>query len=287
MHRTSLLALLLPAAALAGPPGSGDPVTTVIVGAETDTDARLPIGLGGEVRLAIPLAESPDVPALELRASGLHTRQPPAEIEDFMKEVASEQGFTELPDKLAWSRWESRLQAMASWGATSREGGLRLRAGAVGVVAGSVGSTTQLEPIGWDANFTASLHLGPTAAVGLAVPFGDDLGDPLLDVRLGTSWALPVSTGGGTMSGPAVDREWTLTVDDRTYSSRALIGRESRAWVEAGLIWGQFTVQAELGLEHNAHSAITRARADSPDWDIILEPEAVQPHARLMLGVVF
>jgi hypothetical protein len=281
MLRAALLvpALLTPLAAAAGVPGDDAPIFSGHLVGELDADARGPIGLGGELRLQSPAD-------LDLRARLVHTRLPPKDIEQYMLDNPEPAG-ADVPDSLAFSRWEARLQAAWSLRATERDAGLRLRAGAVGVIGGTAGATARLGPIGWSPDYTTALQLGPAVAVGWATPLSDDPGSALLDARLGASVAMPFAAGGGRLAAGEEDRAFALTVDDRTFRPAGLVGRESRAWIESTLTWRHLVIGAELGLEHNARSAVRRARAASPTWGVADVPEKVAPHAAVTVGVIF
>lgn len=275
----------LPAISLAGLPGEGEAVTSIHAAGVLDANARGGLGLGAEVRSALPLSDSAAVPDLELRAGAVHTRLPPKDVEAFMK-ANPEPADASVPDSLAFSRWEARLAASAAWGATSREPGPRLRAGLLGIVDGTAGAARRLEPIGWASDYTASLRLGPVASVGWAIPLGDAVDDPLIDVRLGGSWAVPASAGGGRLASEA-ERDFVLTVDDQTFGSAGIVGREVRTWLGADVLLDGLTVGAEVGLEHTARSAVARARARSESWDVQDVPEQIDPHVRVTVGWTF
>ncbi|TVQ94076.1 MAG: hypothetical protein EA397_02905 [Deltaproteobacteria bacterium] len=275
----ALALALLATPAFAGVPGEDKPVVSGLATAVYDADARDPLAIGGELRAAFPFD-------LELRGRLLHTRTPPRSIEDFMR-ANPEPSDAQVPESLAYSRWESRLQAFWSLDATERETGPRVRAGALGVIAGTSGASRRLGPIGWSPDYTASFQLGPSAAVGWATPLRDTPEAALLDVRLGGSLAMPITAGGGRLSISSEDRAFALTVDDDVFSPSGLLGRESRAWVEGTLIHRRLIFGLEVGLEHNARSAVRRARAGSPNWNIEDTPERVAPHAAVQFGLLF
>lgn len=274
-----LLAALLSSPALAGVPGEGEPVVSGLATGVYDAEARDPLALGAELRAAFPFD-------LELRGRLLHSRLPPRDIEAFMLDNPNPSDAS-IPDSVAHSRWESRLQTLWSLDATEREAGPRIRAGGLGVIAGTSGAARRLGPIGWSPDYTASFHLGPTAAVGWATPLGEAPDSALLDVRLGASLAMPISAAGGRLGLGAEDRAFALTVDDDVFTPAGLLGRESRAWVEGTLVHKRLILGLEVGLEHNARSAVRRARGASPTWDVEDRPERVAPHAALQVGVIF
>jgi hypothetical protein len=286
------LLLFLPVPALAGLPGEGEPIVSVHAAGVSDSQARTPVGLGAEVRAAIPLSEAELVPDLEFRAGLVHTRLPPAENEAFILANPGDPD-AEVPDAIRFSRWESRLHAFASWGATDRGDAPRVRAGVVGLIDGTAGASRVLDPLGWSPDYTASFRAGPSAAVGWALPLGEDIGDPLLDVRVGASVLVPLSAGGGLLAGSADDRDFVLVVEDGcdvgdcVFGPAAVIGRETRAWAEGTLTVDHFVAGLELGLEHNARSAVTRARGRSPVWDTADLPEQADPYVRLTVGWMF
>lgn len=280
MHRAALtLALMAPALpAAAGVPGDDAPIVSLHGTAVHDGEARDPLALGGELRAAFPFD-------LDLRGRLLHSRLPPREIEDDMR-ASPVPSDAEVPDRLAYSRWEARLQAGWSHHATERTSGLRMRAAALGIITGDSGATRKLEPIGWSPDYTAAFKFGPTLAIGWAAPLADTPTAALLDVRLGASLALPVTAGGGRLSN-LEDYPWVLEIDDQTYRPAQLTGRETRAWIEGNLTYKRLILSAELGLEHNARSAVRRARIDSPDWDVTDTPEKVAPHIAIQVGAIF
>lgn len=281
MHRATLTMALATVSlpAFAGVPGEGKTIVSGHVTAVHDAEARDPLAIGGELRFLFPID-------LDLRASLLHSRLPPRDIEDFMR-ANPEPADASVPSRLAFSRWESRLQAGWSLRATERDAGLRIRLAGLGVIAGTAGAGVKLDPIGWSPDYTASFHLGPLATIGWATPLSDSPTSALLDVRLGASLAAPISAGGGRIGRGADDRAFALTVDDEVFRARGLLGRESRAWLEGNLIHRRLVLSAEIGLEHNARSAVRRARGASPNWGVADVPEKVAPHAAIQIGVLF
>jgi len=281
MHRAALIAALAPLSlpAFAGVPGDGKTIVSGHATAVHDAEARDPLAIGGELRVAFPID-------LDLRGRLLHSRLPPRDIEDFMR-ANPEPSDASVPARLAFSRWESRLQAGWSLRATERDAGLRIRLAAQGVIAGTAGASVKLDPIGWSPDYTASFHLGPVATIGWATPLADSPTSALLDVRLGASLVSPISAGGGRLARGPEERAFALTVDDETFRAAGLLGRESRAWIEGNLIHRRLVLSAEIGLEHNARSAVRRARGASPNWGVADVPEKVAPHAAIQVGVIF
>jgi len=279
-----LLLTLLPLPALAGLPGQDEPVTSIDVRATSDADARVPLSFGAGVGLAVPLDQRMLVPDLELRTDLQHNRLPPDDIEAYMRENPAPD--SQVPDRLAYSDLRSRTSIMASWGATSRQAGLRARVGPELLVWGSVGAMDKLEPIGWSPDYTAAGRLGLTGAFGVAVPIGEEIGDPLVDLRLGASLGAPLFASGGGLADPD-HRAWALTVDDVTYDPVDLLGRETRVWGEATFTVDHLRVGARLGFQHAARSRVMKARATSESWDVLDQPETVDPLAQLTVGVVF
>jgi hypothetical protein len=269
--------------AWAGQPGSGDAVGMLGASALLDDAARVPLGLGIEGRVSADIVS--DL-GLDLRGELLHTRLPPRSLESFMLENPDPAAPGPVPDSVRFSQWEGRMALAAAFRPTSREAGLRARLGVLGVLSGSAGATAALSPIGWDPDYTAAFRAGPVGAVGLAIPIGGEVGDPLIDVRLGGSWAIPVAAAGGLVGG-AEPPSWLLTVDGTEYQASDLVGREARGWVEGTATWGAWFAGAQVGLEHNARSTIARARALSPDWEVSDIPEKVAPHAQVTVGFVF
>jgi hypothetical protein len=281
MSRIALAPLLvgLSVPALAGVPGEEKAIISGHAAIEHDAEARDPLAVGGELRVILPQD-------LDFRVRLVHTRLPPRDIESFMRANPQPPDAT-APGSLAFSRWESRFQAGWSLHATERDPGLRLRLAGLGVISGTSGATAKLDPIGWSPDYTAAFQAGPTATIGWATPLSDRPTSALLDVRLGGSIAVPITAGGGRIGRGDEDRAFALTVDDRTFGSAGLVGRETRAWVEGNVTWRRLIVTGELGLEHNARSAVRRARAASPSWDVVDAPERVAPHAAVLVGVIF
>lgn len=274
--------LLLPVSALAGLPGEGDPVTSIDVRATTDPDTRLPTFLGVGVQSAIPLAaEDEAVPDLELRADLQANQVPPADIQTF---IADNGG----PDSVAYPRLRTRWSALASWGATSREGGLRLRAGPELVLDGDLGAmdALQYDETGFYSDYTLAARAGLTGAFGLAIPIGEAPEDPLVDVRVGASVLLPVHASGGGV-GQAEVRDDLLTIDDVAYRPVDLLGRETRVWGEGTVNVGHLRVGALLGLHHRARSVHRAALARSPDTTVSDGAYPVTFLGQLRVGVVF
>mgnify|MGYP004174200373 FL=1 len=279
-----LLLALLPVPALAGLPGEDEVVSTVDLRASSDADARIPISFGVGAGTAIPLDSRILVPDLELRGDLQFNRLPPEEVEAFMRETAD--AGSDVPDRLAYTDLRSRISAQASWGATSRESGLRGRVGPLLVVEGNAGAMDRLAPIGWAPDYTASGRLGLTGDFGVAMPFGEEVGDPLLDLRFGASIAAPAFASGGQLSDPD-DRAWALTVDDQTFAPTGLLGRETRAWGDAAFSVDNLRVGLMLGFHHRARSAVVKARAGSENWDVLDQPETIDPLVQLTVGAQF
>lgn len=283
------LAILCPTTATAGVPGEDAPIVSVHADGITDSQARSPLGLGAGIRVAIPLADDTWVPDLELRFGAVHSTLPPKEIEAFILDNPAPDST--VPESIRFSRWEARFSALASWSATERTEAPRVRAGLVGLVDGTAGAQRALDPIGWGPDYSRSLRMGPTAAVGWAMPFGDEIGDPMLDVRIGGSVLQPVAAGGGLLSSDL--RDEVLTVEegcdgaDCSFAATGWIGRETRAFAEGTFTVDHFVAGVELGLEHNARSPITRARARSPRWDTQDVPETADPYVRVTVGWMF
>jgi len=123
-------------------------------------------------------------------------------------------------------------------------------------------------------------------AVGLAIPVGDEVGDALIDVRVGASMAAPLTAGGGGLS-DSDDRTFVLTADGQQYRPVQLLGRESRVWAEATTVFDRFHVGLELGLEHTSRGSVARARARDPLWNWVDKAEPPTPHATITLGWLF
>lgn len=283
-----LLIALLPLPALAARPGEDGTVTTLGLAAGLDTYSRHDVGFGVDARVAIPVnPERAVVPDVELRGTLLNTRLPPKNIESFIRGTGDGSGEP-IPDdaKLDYAHWQARVQALASWGATSRELGLRARVGGLFVVDGDSGAVGRLGPYGWEPDYTAAMRLGLTGAAGIGVPLGDEIGDPLLDLRLGGSLAAPIMAGGGRLADDEF-RDFALTVDDQLFEPTGFVGREARVWGEATAVFDRLSVSVEIGLEHTARSAISRARAESDSWDWVDEPAVAEPHGAITVGWVF
>ncbi|MFT7517903.1 MAG: hypothetical protein ACI9MC_000027 [Kiritimatiellia bacterium] len=264
--------------ALAGAPGSSEPTIAVGIGATIDPDARSPVGIVLDGRAELPVG-------LHLRAELTQFRFPDRNTESFMLENAEVLDVSAAPDSVVWRVYEARLTA--AWGLkeASRDAGLRARLGGLLVAGGSSGAAAQLEPLGWQSDLTRFAKLGPIASVGLALPFGDDPGDPLLDVRVAGSFVIPITAGGGALSTDA--RQSTLSVDQQTFKGVGLISPEARAYIEATLWLDAIMFSAELGMEHNPISALSAARAESEDWNEADRSRKPTPHAALKVALVF
>ncbi|MFK7926935.1 MAG: hypothetical protein AB8H79_02010 [Myxococcota bacterium] len=282
------LLALLPVPSLAARPGEDGTVTTVAAQVGLETQSRHELGAGASLRFAIPVR--PDkaiIPDLEIRTSLMHTRLPPKDAEDTIRKLSEGIGNPIPSDsRLDYAHWESRTELLASWGATSRKAGLRARVGGLWTLDGDAGARARLEPHGWMPDYTAATRLGLTGAAGFAVPLGDEIGDPLIDLRVGMSMAAPLSAGGGGLS-DSYDREFTLTADGKLYGAPQLLGRESRIWGEATAVFDRLHIGVELGLEHISRGAVAKARAQDPLWNWVDEPEPPSPHATITVGGVF
>lgn len=281
----ALLGLALPTSALAGLPGEEAPVLGVDALGTSAADLRSPLSVGGRLTFAAPLHRDPLVPDLEARAELTGNRMPPREVEDFMRANPGPDASGGA-ERIDYTRLQSRMEATASWGATSREPGLRLRVGPLAVIDGDAGAMSALEPVGYAPDYTMSLRAGLTGAFGVALPFGEEIGDPLLDLRLGGSVASPLVVSGGRLDDPDF-RDFALTVDDKTFREEQLAGRESRLWGEATFTVDHFRVGVDLGFNHRARSAIQRARAESPNWEVLDQPQPVDLLGRVTVGAIF
>lgn len=276
-----VLAMVMGGTAHAGQPGEGNVVSSIDVRVTTDKEARDPMygGIGGSVAAA--LGKDSKLPAVELRGDLQFNRLPPKEIAEFMLDsVGSDMGI----DDVTYSRMRSRWSLAASWGATSRERGWRVRVGPEFLIEGDVGAVGRLEPIGWSPDYTAATRAGLGGAVGYALPFGSDVGDPLLDVRVAGSVLAPLSAGGGTVG--AEDFEF-LEVSGTEFLPVDLLGAESRAWGEATLTVKRLRLGATFGLHHRARSAYMQALSESPDHDVLASPNPVEFLGQASVGVVF